>query len=135
MKNLKFISILLLASSFIVTTSCSKYEEGPAVSLLPKKTRLVGTWKVDEIVHEDGDVENVDDNATYEFAKDNVYRVIEGNITYTGEWNFTKDKEYVEISYSAGSFSYSSEDQILRLKNKELWLKQGDDEYHYVPAD
>lgn len=135
MKNLKKISILMLATTFIFTTSCSKYEEGPAISLLPKKTRLVGTWEVDEIVHDDGEVENVNDNTTYEYTSDNVYRVIEGNLTYTGEWNFTQDKEYLEVTYSAGALSFSSEDKILRLKNNELWIQQGDDEYHYVPAD
>ena len=135
MKNFRIITILLLISTFMFTPSCSKYEEGPAISLLPKKTRLTGTWKVDEIVYEDGDVENVDDNATYEFTKDNVYRVIDGNITYTGEWEFTRDKEYIQITYSTGSISYSSEDQIVRLKNKELWINQDGDEYHYVPAD
>jgi hypothetical protein len=135
MRILKRISILMLTSIFMMTTSCSKYEEGPAISLLPKKTRLVGTWKVDKIVDEDGDVENVDNNSTYEFTKDNEYNVVLGNINYSGEWSFTKEKEYLQLTYSAGALSYSSEDKILRLKNDELWLLQGDDEYHYVPAD
>lgn len=116
-------------------SSCGKYEEGPAISLLPKKTRLVNTWKVDQIIDQNGDVENVDNNTTYEFEDNNTYRVVSGNFNYSGEWEFAQEDEYLGITYSYGGLSFTSEDQILRLTRKELWIQQGDDEYHYVPAE
>jgi len=42
-KSTFFISFLLL--SFCIQ-SCSKYEEGPKVSLYSKKRRVIGTWEV-----------------------------------------------------------------------------------------
>ena len=54
---------LLLAASAVTIlnfNSCSKYEEGPAFSLIPKNNRLVGEW---ELVKMDGeDIEDYFNN-------------------------------------------------------------------------
>jgi hypothetical protein len=46
MKKLYFIQLSIIV--IFTVTSCSKYEEGPLISLKPKKHRLDGTWKVIE---------------------------------------------------------------------------------------
>ena len=135
MKLFKLVPFAALIAVFAMGPSCSKYEEGPALSVIPKKSRLVGVWKLDKIVEEDGDEENIDNNNTYEFTKDNDYKVVQGNFTYDGEWTFTQDKEYLKLTYSAGGFSFSTENKILRLTNKELWLEEDGDQYQYVSIE
>ncbi|MCS7078295.1 MAG: hypothetical protein NZ455_16400 [Bacteroidia bacterium] len=43
MKKIKVLTLVLfIGLSTIISTSCKKYEEGPAISLRSKKARVVG---------------------------------------------------------------------------------------------
>ncbi len=107
---------------------CSKYEDGPAVSLLTKKQRLTGrydleSWQPEEI---DSSV-NIED-IHLEFFKDNTMRVEyidEGQLrTEQGEWSFVSDKEQLRFEWDYGATDYA---EIRRLTNKELWMVVDDD--------
>lgn len=140
MKTVKFLSIALLAVAFVLG-SCSKYEEGPALSLRTKKARLAGVWKVEKYVLEDGSSSSPDsdDDGTVEFTKDGeakaTFSFFGTPTTITGEWEFIKDKEWLRVSYEVGGQTDSEDSKILRLKNDELWLEDEDGfQTHYVPA-
>ncbi len=140
MKSLKLFSFALLAFTFILS-SCGKYEEGPAISLLPKKTRLVGVWKVEKYVAADGTESTPasGDESTWEFVSDGKFIAIAagGGFSQTteGTWEFSDDKESILITFSAGGFSVTESTKILRLKNTELWLADSDgDQTHLIPA-
>lgn len=140
MKSLKLFSFALLAVAFVLG-SCGKYEEGPAISLLTKKARLVGVWQVEKYVDADGttDTPNANDESTWEFVKDGKFIAIAAgggfSQTTTGTWEFSDDKESVLITFSAGGFSVTESSKIIRLKNKELWLEDSDgDQIHLIPA-
>lgn len=123
--TLKTISILALG--LILITSCNKYEDGPKFSLLTKKARLTGEWVIDQVTVNDADqtaayVSFVGANYVLEIEKDGKYRT-EGNYPDTGTWELGADKDDIRfLSDQAGSTEESF--RILRLKNKELWLRQ-----------
>ncbi|MBN2729372.1 MAG: lipocalin family protein [Bacteroidales bacterium] len=124
----KFMAFALI--SVFIMSSCGKYEDGPAISLLPKTMRLQKQWKLDER-YVDGVAQTLttDDKDDYfEFKKDGVYdyTTVIGSasvVTQTGTWALINSKETIEVSALIGTISYNTEYTILRLTSKELWVE------------
>lgn len=121
---------LFLAATVITVLnfqSCSKYEDGPSFSLRTKKARLVGDWEVVRIGSENYPSEgysiemSFEDNGDFEFK----YSYLTYSYTYSGDWEFSSDKEDLEITVDGISQDF----EILRLTNDELWFNDGDDEW------
>lgn len=135
--TIKAISVLFIG--LFIFSSCGKYEDGPAFSLLSKKARLTGEWVIDEVTVNDADQTAafkavLGDNFVLEIEKDGVYRT-EGSNPDKGKWELGEDKDDVYMLSDAQGASEMAF-RILRLKNKELWLRQTDSngdvtEYHY----
>ena len=127
---MKKLITVLCALAFISTTlltSCKKYVDGPAISLRSKKARLQGDWQIDSY-----SVNGVDKtselktlygaNFRWDIEKDGHYKM-SGTFTSSGTWKFGEDKDDVYfLSTDTGSVEESY--RILRLANKELWLRQ-----------
>lgn len=134
--------IAALAAIAIVAVSCGKYEEGPAISLLPKTMRLINQWSLEESYL--GGVEQTltDDQKKdiFEIKKDNVFEITDYtgtvSVTSTGTWELSSSKEILTLTYGTGALQFSIEYTILRLTSKEMWLTTSDlgaeQEYHYV---
>lgn len=125
------IATILLAGTAITVSSCGKYEDGPSVSLLTKKMRLTGDWDAKSYTDADGNtVADNDEDDFVTFEKDGTYSATavgnSGSITQTGQWAFSSDKEKLIRGYTFGSTTINEEYTILRLTNKELWLKDSD---------
>ena len=129
MKTAKFFTALLLSLTFVLA-SCNKYEDGPAVSLLPKKARLTGTWTPVKVIDNGEVTEYSDESKSMSFYKDFTYMNRITPIHIEGKWNFNGDKTKITFS-TTGVIQLSVEETILRLTNTELWLKNGDKETHY----
>jgi len=121
MKNL---SILLIAVFTLgILSSCAKYEDGPAFSLVTKTSRLTGTWTLLEI-----DDEPVGDNYSFEmiFEKDGVLQEVTTILTISNtidaEWEWSDGKEGLQLIYG----NYMEEVTILRLTGDELWFEEED---------
>ena len=111
-------------------SGCKKYEDGPYFSLLTKKQRLTGDWEFKKLIADDGtNVINNGVDIEMEFDKDGDFE-ISTQVTYTyygqsysysntvkGEWEFSNDKEEIELDFDDGSYQ---EIEITRLTNKEL---------------
>tara|TARA_B110000438_G_C15748904_1_gene622018 strand:- start:111 stop:614 length:504 start_codon:yes stop_codon:yes gene_type:complete len=111
-------------------TSCGKYEDGPAFSLLTKTQRLTGDWEMTKWV-EDGDdmigngIEmeiEFDKDGDFDLKLEQTYTDYYGNsYTYSnnvgGDWEFSSDKEEIELDFDEGG---SWEIEITRLTNKEF---------------
>ncbi len=140
--NIVTLGLVLSGTAF---TSC-KYEEGPGISLRSKKNRVEGTWKLDQIIkkNDDGKIETtaVSSNTTYQYNEDysyivTTYTVFLGNTITTssnGKWAFNDDKSKLLIAPTANSIY--DENEIIRLTNSEMWLRETDSdgsytEYHY----
>jgi hypothetical protein len=115
----------------LVSISCSKYEDGPFITFRSKKFRLEGTWKYQAIIYKDNGVTVTDNLPTLKmtFLKNGTYSE---NTGYAGTWKFSgttnlvinksKDTSNIEISW-----------EIIRLANKQLWLRKDKVEHHFVP--
>ncbi|MBA3705613.1 MAG: hypothetical protein H0W84_06845 [Bacteroidetes bacterium] len=137
---MKKITKLTLAIGFlgsILLSSCKKYEDGPAISLLTKKSRMANEWVIEQAFNEKG----TDATAYWQAAnpllslkKDKSYSstVFQG-ATLSGTWDFTNKNEDVVFSQTS-PFANVITYKILRLKDKELWLRETDStpaELHY----
>ncbi|HCQ29452.1 MAG TPA: hypothetical protein DIU39_04135 [Flavobacteriales bacterium] len=144
----KILSIALVALiGATALTGCGKYPDGPKISLASKKSRLVNKWKIDE-KFENGVSQTIDPDEKddyIEFKKDGsvVYTAVSGSTTTTmeGTWEFDSKKENLLVTFSytllGQTITSTTTSKILRLKSKELWLEETDDngdvdEYHYV---
>lgn len=119
--------ILFFALLFFVIVSCNKYENGPSFSLLSKKSRVVGDWKLKETLLND-QAFSVNNNVlsnTYSFTKQNEY-IISGMANQNqpseqkGTWAFGDKKETLITVVDGVTDTWD----ISRLKNKSLWLKK-----------
>lgn len=145
MNRKHFLLILLCLSVF---HSCKKYEEGPAFSFRSKKARLENKWKYGKILlnHKEKPIDADEQKFRLMFDKEGlaVKEVANnsGPASFVGQWEFVEQKEKLKTTFDYTWFGNPvhevTEYQILKLKNKELWLEEmkasGDTcEYHFVP--
>ena len=119
---------LLLAATMITILnfhSCKKYDDGPSFTLRTTTARLTGEWEIvkigSEIYPQDGY------SLEFEFEKDGdftyKYEYSYGgqnySYSYGGEWEFSSDKENIEINLNGSVSDF----EINRLTNKELWIE------------
>ena len=146
MKKLNVILLTVLAS-ILMLTSCSPYEEGPAISLRSRTERLDNEWRLTRLYINGTEqtLSSFDQQTTLEF-KDNgtvnySYAVMDSTaivITGSGTWEFNDDQTevFTTITYTLGGTEKDTF-KILRLKEEELWLENNQDgdvvETHYEP--
>ena len=122
----KFLLVGGLATA-IGLSGCKKYEDGPYFSLLTKKQRLTGEWEVKKFQQDGQNLINLGYDFELEFDKDgdfefrSTYSGYYGTYSNTekGEWEFSNDKEEIELDYDDPELS-NEEWEITRLTNKEL---------------
>jgi hypothetical protein len=131
MKKIGILSVAALIMGGIALTSCKKYEDGPALSLLTKTMRATGVWEIESYF--ENDVDKTSDyrllisSESVELKKDGAYSssFTSGSLTISdnGTWEFISDKEEIKmLSSQAGSQPDTL--VILRLKNKEMWVTE-----------
>ena len=133
---LKFGLVSVIAMTVLVS-SCGKYEEGPKISLMTKKSRIVNSWKLVKEIYNGVEQNLAGFTMVMDIKKDGSYTatITSGAFSFsdTGTWQFSSDKESV-ITTPAGGSSASTA-TILRLKSKEFWTKEvnggNTDEVHY----
>lgn len=126
---MKYIISITIAALFF-STSCKKYEEGPAINLTPKKQRVENTWEVYKAYDKDEDV--TEDFEQYELkttkdgdAKLNAAYTF-GSITFeyetNGTWEFKDNKENLNFDYEDDEADRDY--QILKLTEDEMHLRE-----------
>jgi len=150
MKTLRNLVLLSLVAFMFVGTGCKKYEEGPAFSFRSKKARVVNQWEVVKLLKNGVEQDMHNNNYTmmiwFDFNDDNTgkaYLKLKNNSTgnldldtsYSYRWDFNDDKTKLVFTYETGD---KDEDEILKLYEKEMWLKEKEDngdevEYHLEP--
>jgi hypothetical protein len=115
---------VVLSITFLIITSCGKYEEGPSFSLRYKSARITGTWKdvaINDSTHTNTSI------MIFEIDGTCIFKDSYQNETYRGKWAFTDNKEglIISIDFYLSGYNYTSRDtlMILRLTNSELWTK------------
>lgn len=124
---------LIAVCSLVLLGGCKKYEEGPSLSLKSKKARVANEWKVDYAFDYVDNIDVLQDyvGETWTFEKDGEWTERDfGVIDKSGTWEFVSDKESLLIKKADAKLDYYD---ILKLKEKEMWLKDQNEELHLVP--
>lgn len=129
-----------LAFIAIVCSSCRKYEDGPGISLLPRKTRVENSWYVEKYL-----VNGVDSTTAYTqfwagefYDSDGSYHTTISRSTGVsmpaqvyGTWEFQNHHREIKRTLDNGK---SDVIEITRLKYNSFWYraKRGNDilEFH-----
>ena len=135
-----YTSLLFFLTVFFITSSCGKYEDGPAFSLLSKKSRITNTWKIDKVFINDIDRTSIyaEYIKTYKLDLTKDGKLAEtttttlGTVTVNGTWALTSSDENLVFTEPGLNII----NKILKLKSSEMWLQKtdGNDTYvtHYI---
>jgi hypothetical protein len=111
MKQIKMtLGFVLLTVGIITFTGCSKYEEGPGISLRSKKSRVVGDWKVTALTEDGVSLFNYVESDYLDCLSGDI---MDYNTTSTiNDYNITFDKDggmqsKVDVSVSMLDFNSS----------------------------
>ena len=115
--------------------SCSKFEDGPLISLRTKKQRLSRDWKIEYSVNTKTGIRHSADYdgwlLSFDKGGDFTKLVFYDNTetTFTGNWTLTDNQLKLEITTTSGSENdfYT----ITRLTKKEFWIKNKIEEIYY----
>lgn len=129
---MKKLSLTVLGLGLFMV-ACNKYPEGPKLSLLSKKSRLAGEWKLEKALVNGVDQTSsvqafLGNNYVWSIKKDGSYTQTYGTGSESGKWAWYDKKEKVIFTPStAGSTADTFE--VTRLKSKSLWfrVKSGSD--------
>ncbi|MBN2777647.1 MAG: hypothetical protein JXR36_08385 [Bacteroidales bacterium] len=135
MKKLAII-LTIVAATAMIFSSCGKYDEGPAFSLLTKKARITGTWTLSEMTANDSvqDITGVTMKYTLEKDGTGSGEFGWGGLTFTSdiEWEFDDTKENLRVKSKdpiTGEWDTEwAESKIIRLTNSECWMEETDTE-------
>ena len=132
--------ITLLTIGVLTTPSCKKYEEGPGISLMSKKARLTGKWKVDREIEKDGSVEYGDGDKIIEFKKDGQMIISSASsgfaLSLSGTWEFNDSKDRIITRFSFLGSSSTNSAKIILLKNRAFATEDDDgDKTYFVAVD
>lgn len=134
MKKLAII-LTFVAATAMIFSSCGKYDEGPGISLLTKKARITGTWVQHEMTvngilvdwDELEDLNNTEIKMTFDKDGTGKTTIVWGtvSISFGLEWEFNDSKESLKIREKDDEDGWDEweEKTIIRLTNKELWVK------------
>ncbi len=129
MKN-KLTTVLLVLISGTLLFSCKKYDDGPLFSLASKKARIANDWRVEKAIDNGNEVTGSFDKYEISLRKDETASLT-AHYTFLGilyeyntqgTWSLEDDKEKIKVDYENDQADASY--FILRLKEKELWVRQ-----------
>lgn len=120
---------------------CSKYPEGPLLSLRAKKERVANDWRIGQAIDNGKDVTNQYHKFDYDITKEGKvtltaeYTILGSDYSYitTGVWAFLNNNE--KLSFDFEDSDKNLDYVILKLEEKEMWLKEDDGtlELHFIP--
>ena len=129
MKKLMYLAVALFVISATLE-SCSKYEDGPKLSLRGKKGRLAGDWTLSQELYNGNSVSLSGTTSTMTIDKDGSlkgsYTTGSFSISYTGKWELVDKKDKLKVVIDGNGDSDGDTSIITMLKNKELRTKSLD---------
>jgi len=127
---MKALTLSLLSLLLLSISACSKYEEGQNFTLVSKKSRLVGNWKLVKQTENDVPMNLQNIEATASILENGTFKT-KFTITllgfpYTeeneGTWKFNNLK--TQVIFTENGATNSSYRTIVRLAKDELKLKE-----------
>ncbi|MFM7666770.1 MAG: hypothetical protein ACKO7D_01120 [Bacteroidota bacterium] len=122
--------LFLFFTTFLLFTSCGKYEEGPVISFVSKENRLCRTWVLEKIEHSNGYTTNEyyfkltiekDKNLQIEHKNNSDELVLTASSWewFLGTYGLTLNLGYHPQGLPSGTVIF----EIKRLTKKELWIQ------------
>lgn len=134
------IALALVASS--VLAGCQKYEDGPFISLRSREQRIANHWRLEKATDGGTDLTSIFTQYELELTRGGsatlwaMYDVGGFTVDFStsGQWYLENQSEDLRLDFDDNNQDITYE--ILRLKEKELWLgeKNGDGELHLRPV-
>ena len=121
---------LALTSVALLATGCSKYDDGPGISLVPRAERVANTWVIDRATADDEDVTSAYDQYVLTLTSGGAanleaeYTVfgVTVNTETSGTWTFANNEEQLVLDFEEdladGTYI------INHLTRTELWLRE-----------
>lgn len=104
----------------LAISACSKYPDGPDVSILPRKERIEGKWIAESVKFNTTDSTANYANYIWEFTRNYSVILQIKDAKTTGTWStVTSDKDFV-IDYDNG---VQEKYEIRKMIRKEFWLR------------
>jgi hypothetical protein len=135
------ISILFTVLILLALTSCNKYEDGPVLSFVSRNERVANTWKMDKAIDNGLDVTSSYDRYIVTLTKSGSASFtahfsllsLEYDYVTNGTWSFESNDDKLKLDYENDLVDATY--VILKLKEKELWLRQenAELELHLAP--
>jgi hypothetical protein len=122
------IILTTLAILAVSSSSCKKYDEGPMVSVWPRKERIANKWQFAAVTINSKDTTRLFSDHVVEYTDKGtaIYQI--GNIKYFGTWQLNNGGTDLDVSYdSLGRMSY----RILMLKEKVLKYRDKNSNWEY----
>lgn len=130
MKKIAITPVVVALVAIFSIVGCKKYPEGPSFSLATKKARVANTWVVEKATQlsSNADVTSLFSKDSYELKKDGSYAFTTYDLfghanVQVGKWEFTSSKESIVCTPTDLSSYSASTWLILKLKSKEMWVK------------
>lgn len=126
--------ITLCIICIIALGSCTKFEEGPFVTLRTNKQRIAQTWLLEaKYDAANGQAVTFSDNNKMTFSKEGDFtNTVSGVEVISGTWAFKGDDE-LQLTYTVFGLTNADTYRIIKLYYDEFWIIDDDYEYHYKP--
>ncbi len=120
MKNKIIYTIIVTLGLGLTQTSCSKYEDGPAISFRSSTARLTNHWKISKVTSNANDITLQFSGHEWEILKDGNFNLyVNAVLANTGTWRMGENmpKDMLIFNYSNGDVDFFT---IKRLTNNEF---------------
>ena len=135
MKMLKIKYTFFILAVIVGLQSCTKFDDGPLISLRTKEQRLANDWKIEYSINLKTGVKHSADYESWilSFDKGGSYTntIYYGSVESTSNGSWEINGSQLKIKKSNNSETANEFYTITRLTKKELWLKDLYEEIHY----
>lgn len=111
---------LVLAIALIITLlpSCTKYKDGPKISLRTRMDRITGNWTIESATFNGTDITGFYDKAQ-------KFTILKKRWGYDGDYgSWTMGEDGDDATFNSDIAGHQAMTyRLLRLKNTELWMK------------
>ena len=126
----KLRAIILTTISVALLSACKKYEDGPLISFASKQSRISNDWRVEKAIDNGTEVTGSFDkyeitlrkNETASLTAHYTFLGVAYEFNTQGTWSLEDHKEMIKVDYENDEADANY--YILRLKEKELWVRQ-----------
>lgn len=110
----------LLAALVLALPACSKYEDGPTISVLPRKERIEGKWIAASVKFNNTDSTAAYKDYIWEFTRNYTVILQIGTVKKLGIWSTVTNDNDFRIDYDDGMVEQY---EIRKMTREDFWLR------------